>query len=109
MKSMFRGLVLIGLGISLLMALFLSPFSSNSPDGLEKVAVLKGFSEKADGTKLWKFAPLLDYTFPRIENGKVSKALSGLVGSLAIFSIVMGLGRLLKKSTPWSSRKQGVG
>jgi cobalt/nickel transport protein len=38
MKNQLRGFLWIGLGVSLLLALFLSPFASSSPDGLEKVA-----------------------------------------------------------------------
>jgi cobalt/nickel transport protein len=97
MKNRFKELVWIGLGISLLIALFLSPFASTAPDGLERVATLKGFSDKTEGSRFSRYAPLLDYTFPWIKNGKVSTALSGLVGTLAIFFIVIGFGRLLKK------------
>jgi cobalt/nickel transport protein len=99
MKSRFKGVVLIGLGISLLIAIFFSPFASSAPDGLEKVAALKGFSQKAEGPKSWRFAPLANYTFPWVKNVQFSTALSGLMGTLAIFFIVMGLGRLLKRST----------
>jgi cobalt/nickel transport protein len=103
MKSRLDGFILIGLGISLLLALFLSPFASTSPDGLEKVAEMKGFSEKGESWKLWKYAPLPDYAIPWIKNGKVSTVLSGLIGTLAIFFIVLGFGRLFKKSPPNSS------
>ncbi len=84
------------------MALLLSPFASPSPDGLEKVAEMKGFSEKGEGWKLWKHAPFSDYAIPWIKNAKVSTALSGLIGTLAIFSIVLGIGKLIKKSPPKS-------
>jgi cobalt/nickel transport protein len=97
MKSRFKGFVLIGLGVSLLIALFISPFASPAPNGLQKVAALKGFSEKAAGLKFWRYAPLPDYAFPWIKNEKVSTALSGLMGTLTIFFIVIGLGRLFKK------------
>ncbi len=95
-----NGLIWIGLGISLLLALFLSPFASPDPDGLEKVAEMKGFSEKGEGLKLWQYAPFSDYAIPWIKNEKVSTALSGLIGTLAIFFIVLGIGRLIKKSPP---------
>lgn len=100
MKGKLRGFILIGLGISLFIALFLSPFASSAPDGLEKVAAFKGFSEKSEGPQFWRYAPLLNYTFPWIKNEKVSTALSGLGGTLVIFFIVMGLGRLLKNRRP---------
>ena len=97
MRRRFEGFIWIGLGISLLLALFLSPFASSSPDGLEKVAKMKGFSDRGEGWKFWKHAPLQEYTFPWMKNEKVSTALSGLVGTLAIFLFAMGIGKLLKK------------
>jgi len=96
MKRRLDGLIWIGLGVSLLLALFLSPFASSSPDGLEKVAETKGFSEKG---KVWKYAPFSEYAIPWIKNEKVSTALSGLIGALAIFFIAMGVGKLIKRST----------
>ena len=98
MRRRLDGFIWIGLGISLLLALFLSPFASPSPDGLEKVAERKGFLEKGEGWKLWKYAPFSDYAIPWIKNEKVSAALSGLIGTLAIFFIVLGMGKLIKKS-----------
>ena len=96
-KKRLSGFILIGLGVSLLMVLFLSPLASSSPDGLERVAKMKGFAEKGEGWKLWKYAPLSDYAFPWIKNEKVSTAISGLAGTLAIFFLSWGIGRLLKK------------
>jgi len=99
MKRRLDGLIWIGLGVSLLLALFLSPFASSSPDGLEKVAETKGFLEKAEGWKFWKYAPFSEYAIPWIKNEKVSTALSGLIGTLAIFFMAMGIGKLIKRST----------
>lgn len=99
MKRRLDGLIWIGLGVSLLLALFLSPFASSSPDGLEKVAKTKGFSEKGEGRKVWKYAPFSQYAIPWIKNEKVSTALSGLIGTLAIFFIAVGVGKLIKRST----------
>ena len=103
MKRRLDSFIWIGLGISLLLALFLSPFASPSPDGLEKVAEMKRFSEKGEGLKLWKYAPFSDYAIPWIKNEKVSTALSGLIGTAAIFFIVLGIGRFIKKSPTQSS------
>jgi cobalt/nickel transport protein len=101
MERRLKGFVWIGLGISLLLTLFLSPFASSSPDGLEKVAESKGFAEKGEGRKLWKYAPFSDYAIPWIKNEKVSTAISGLIGTLAIFLIAFGIGKAIKKpNTP---------
>jgi cobalt/nickel transport protein len=99
MRRRLDGFIWIGLGVSLLLALFLSPFASSSPDGLEKVAETKGFSERGEGWKGWKYAPFSKYAIPWIKNEKVSTALSGLIGTFAIFFIAMGIGKLIKRST----------
>ncbi len=98
MKRRLDGFVLIGLGITLLLVLFLSPFASTSPDGLEKMAETKGFAEQGGSWKFWKYAPLNNYSIPGIKNEKVSTALSGLIGTLAIFMIALGVGKLIKKT-----------
>jgi cobalt/nickel transport protein len=98
MRARHKGFIWIGLGISLLLALFLSPFASSSPDGLEKVAETKGFAEKGAGGGFWKYAPFKDYTLPGIESEKVSTAIAGLTGTLAVFFIVMGLGKVIRRS-----------
>ena len=98
MKNQLKGFLWIGLGISLLLALFLSPFASLSPDGLEKVAEEKGFLEKGDHWTLWKHAPLFDYLIPGIQNEKLATALAGLIGTVGIFMIAIGLGKILKKT-----------
>jgi len=98
MKRRLDGFVLIGLGITLLLVLILSPFSSTSPDGLEKVAETKRFTEQGGSSKFWKYAPLTDYAIPGIKNKKVSTALSGLTGTLAIFLIALGVGKLIKRN-----------
>ncbi len=100
MRQRFDGFIWMGLGIALLMALFLSPFASSLPGGLEKVAKDKGFAERGKAWDIWKQAPLRDYAIPWIKNPKISTALSGLIGTAAIFFIVMGIGKLLKKPGP---------
>jgi len=97
-KGRLDGIVLIGLGIALLLVLALSPFSSTSPDGLEKVGIEKGFAEKGGEWTLWKHAPLHDYTIPWIKNEKISIPISGLIGTLAIFLIAFGIGKLMRKT-----------
>ena len=97
MERRLTGFVFIGLGICLLLALFLSPFASSKPDGLEKVAETHEFAGKGEGPKLWDRAPFRDYSFPGIKNEKVSTALAGFLGTLSIFFLVIGLGKLIKR------------
>lgn len=73
---------------------FISPLASSSPDGLERVAEDKGYLEKA------KDAPyhvIADYAFPWVHNEALATILAGLVGTLMVFGIVMGLGYVLKR------------
>ena len=97
MKSQLKGFLWIGLGVSLLLAVFVSPFASSSPDGLEKVAERHGFTEKGESWALWQHAPFRDYTLPWIENENLSTAIAGALGVLAIFCVAVGLATCLKK------------
>ena len=98
MKNQLKGFLWIGFGVSLLLALFLSPFASSSPDGLEKVAEQQGFAEKGGSWTLWRYTPFRDYAIPGIKNEKLATALAGFIGTAAIFMIAIGLGKTLKKT-----------
>ena len=52
--------ILIGLMLAIFIALFLSPFASTWPDGLERIAASKGFLEKGEGKHMIP-SPLPDY------------------------------------------------
>jgi len=97
MKRRLDGFVWVGLGIALLVALFLSPFASTSPEVLEKITVAKRLPQKGEALKFWEHAPFSDYTVPWVKNTKVSAALSGLVGTLAIFFMTIGIAKVIRK------------
>jgi cobalt/nickel transport protein len=94
--SMGRRETFLALGIALAIAIFLSPFASSWPDGLEKVAKDLGFIEKGEGAEILK-APIPDYKFPGLDSEGVSTALSGTLGTLAMFGIGFGVARLLRR------------
>lgn len=77
----------VGLGIALLLAVF-SPFASAHPDGLEWVAEQKGFLDVAQGP-LFEIIP--DYVFPGITNEAFATILAGIVGSLIVFGVALGV------------------
>ena len=83
--------------VAVAMAVFIAPFASQSPDGLEKVAEDKGFLERGETPVLG--APLPDYSIPGIKNEKLSTALSGVVGVVIIFGAVSFLGRIFNKGS----------
>jgi len=76
---MSKNEILAGLLIALALAIFLSPFASSHPDGLERVAEDKGFIQyaRSEGNYDWPGA--------------------GLVGTLVVFVSGYGLAILLKK------------
>ncbi len=90
---------LAGLALAAALALFVSPWASSSPDGLEKVAEDKGFIEKAEETEpVWESSPAPDYAMPGLEeHPALATGLAGLAGTVAIFLIAWGLALVLKK------------
>lgn len=80
--------VLLSLIVALILAIFLSPFASLSPDGLEKVAEDKGFIEKALEEGVWRFSPIPDYAFPGISNEAIATSIAGLIGTL--ITVIIG-------------------
>lgn len=95
---MKRKYVFIGLLVALLVAGFLSPFASPSPDGLERVAEDKGFLHLAEGKELIN-AMMPDYVFPGIANEGVATALAGVLGTLLVFGFMLLMGKLFFKKT----------
>lgn len=93
-----KRIILTGLLISIALAIFLSPFASKSPDGLERVAEDKNFLHMAEGTKIFN-ALIPDYVFPGIKHEGLATAFSGLLGTLITFGLVYGLGRILKRKS----------
>lgn len=91
-----------GLAIAAVIAVFLSPFASSFPDGLEKVSESAGFTVQpaesiVDG-------PMPDYVFPGVANATVAGSLAGFIGTVIVFAIALLLGRSVQRwSLPTSS------
>jgi cobalt/nickel transport system permease protein len=86
------GMALFAVGallVALLLAAFASPFASTSPDGLNKVAIDKGFDGQAKASAVAD-SPLAGYGVKDVHNAKVSKGLSGIAG-VAITLVIAGL------------------
>jgi cobalt/nickel transport protein len=86
----------LGVAAALLLAIFISPFASQSPDGLERVAEDKGFLEKGEGQPVMN-APVPDYIMPGVKNESVATSLAGVLGVVVVFAVGYGAGSLLKK------------
>lgn len=93
--------LLLGFAAALLVAAFLSPFASSSPDGLERVAEDKGFIEK--GTSYFTGSPIPDYSMPGIGHEGAATGLAGVVGTVLTFGMMYGVGKLIVR------KKRGSG
>ena len=93
---------IIGLLIALAVAL-ISPLASAWPDGLERVAEDKGFSEDAQDAP---YEVIPDYVFPGIGNEALATILAGIVGTLVVFGLAYGLGALLRRRKPCEGSKK---
>jgi cobalt/nickel transport protein len=71
----------IFLFITIALAVFVSPFASSSPDGLEKVAIDLGFME-FENAPMFEIIPDYSVTFIPFEG--VSTAISGFIGLMII-------------------------
>ena len=97
--------ILAGLGIALGVAVFLSPFASEAPDGLEFVGGKLGFLPESESPPILA-APMPDYQLPiaspvaAIDQIKLATALAGLTGTLAVFGFAWSLSRVFSPKEP---------
>jgi cobalt/nickel transport system permease protein len=76
-----------GLLFALLLAIA-SPLASSHPDGLEWVAEQQGFLLKAQNP-IYKIMP--DYLFPGISNTATATIIAGIIGTLIVFAVALGV------------------
>jgi cobalt/nickel transport system permease protein len=93
-KPAYGHVLAYGLIVAFGLALFVAPFASSWPDGLEKVAETLGFSEAATEHAILS-SPIPDYQVPGIGSSMISTVLAGLVGTVIVFILSYALARLL--------------
>jgi cobalt/nickel transport system permease protein len=93
-------ITLAGLAIALAVGVFLAPFASGHPDGLEYVGAKLGFLEGEAPAVI--AAPIPDYQLPVFGAGhvEVATAMAGLVGTLVVFGVGLGLARIFSRRGP---------
>jgi cobalt/nickel transport protein len=92
-----QAFVLGGLGIALLIAVFLSPFASKNPDGLDRVSGdLKFDTKEAQDKPAHKlpFYSVFDEYALRGVPEQLATPLAGLAGTLFTFGLAWGIGKL---------------
>jgi cobalt/nickel transport system permease protein len=87
-----RSFVIYGLLIAFALALFVSPFASTWPDGLDRVSEKLGFAERAVAPIK---SPLADYKVPGFHSLAVATALAGLIGTVVVFLLSLLFAKLL--------------
>ncbi len=97
-KQRNRLLIVTGLGIALIVAIFVSPFASSDPDGLDRVSQDLAFENKAvedaPAKRLPFYTVFEEYALRGVPE-TVATPLAGLVGTLVTFGIAWGTGKLL--------------
>lgn len=98
MSKRNRIFVISGLGIALLIAIFLSPFASSDPDGLDRVSQDLKFDDKASedapATKLPFYQVFEEYALRGVPES-VATPMAGLIGTLVTFGIAWGVGKVV--------------
>ncbi|MGD0999086.1 MAG: PDGLE domain-containing protein [Candidatus Brocadiia bacterium] len=94
------GFVLAGLLVSVLLAAFVSPFASQAPEVLEKLAKDHRFAEKGEGHAAWQHPLMPDYKVPGVRSESVGTALAGIAGTLLVFGVAFGAARLISRKRP---------
>ncbi len=97
-KQRNRLFILTGLGIALIIAIFVSPFASSDPDGLDRVSQDLEFEDKAiedaPAKKLPFYALFEEYALRGVPDG-LATPLAGLAGTVVTFGLAWGAGKLL--------------
>jgi len=91
-----KKIIIAGFLAAIIIAVFISPFASKHPDGLEKVAEDKGFLQKSEGKTLFS-APVPDYTMPGIKHETIAGSIAGATGVILVFALAYGIGFCVKK------------
>jgi cobalt/nickel transport system permease protein len=92
-KGSSRAVWIGGLIIAVALAV-LSPLASSHPDGLEWVAEEKGFSSAAQSAP-YEIIP--DYVLPGLSNEAVATISAGVVGTLIVFGVALGIAYLRRR------------
>ncbi len=88
----YGGLILIGI------VLFVTPFASSWPDGLETVAAQFGFESRAIAQPIIA-SPFSDYQIPGIGSLSFATVLAGVIGGVVVLLFSLVLARVLVRRT----------
>lgn len=88
-----------GLLVALVLAGLVSGFADHNPDGLNRVAIDKGFADTQKAHPLAD-SPLAGYDVRGVDNQRASVGLAGVIGVGTTFVFGLGLFALVKRRRP---------
>lgn len=86
-----------GLVVAGALAFFVSPGASTQPDGLERVAIDKGFDRQAKTHSLDDL-PTAGYGVKGVDDERLSTGVAGLIGVVLTFALGAGLVLVVRRS-----------
>jgi cobalt/nickel transport system permease protein len=93
------GLFVTGaLAATVLVALLASPWASDEPDGLERVAIDEGFAAHQTDHAL-EASPTAGYALGAVDDDRLSTGLAGVIGVAVTFTIATGVAVALRRRT----------
>lgn len=95
MKHSIRLFVLASFLITVAIALFVSPWASQSPDGMTRVARDQGFASQ-ERDHVLEDSPLADYGVAGVRDDRLSTGMAGVIGVLLTFGGMTGVLGLLR-------------
>lgn len=87
--------IIFGIILAVLLVIFIAPYATKHPDGLERIAQDKGFLGKEEARLP---AVISGYSFPGIKNERLSVVIAGILGIAIAFSAAYLLSILMRKS-----------
>lgn len=110
MSRRTRGVVLVGMLVTLLLAGFGSYYASTSPDGLARVSIDKGLDkglDKGEQDHALGDSLLAGYSVRGVGDERLSGGLAGVAGVCLTFLLVGGIAVALRRRGPDSSPDKG--
>ena len=93
----FAAFIVAGLVVALALAFLVGPEASSEPDGLNKVAVDKGFAG-TEKTHALDDSPTADYGVKGVDDERLSTGLAGIIGVGVTFALGLGLFMVIRRS-----------
>jgi hypothetical protein len=100
-----RVFLVVGVLAALVVAGVLSHYASSQPDGLERVAADHGFADRAEEHRAAD-SPFADYGTQGVTDPRLSGALAGVVGTVAVLGVGSGLFLVLRRRDRTAAREQ---